>query len=109
MIAMAAFVCTLVAFILFGVATDRHHERHFGCRPQPGVAQRCRTAAWTSLVVGLGAALASWGTVFGTVAWIGLVMAGAAASFLLLNFSPQADRTRQPTVTKRRTSEASEN
>jgi len=92
---MIAAVLLATAFLLFGLATDRHHERRFGRRPDPRFVRRCRAAAWTLVGVALAAAVSARGWVFGPVAWAGLAMAGAAVSFLALNLLPAPERARR--------------
>lgn len=85
MTAVLATGLALLAFLLFGLATDQHHGRRFGRRLDRRTAQRRRMLAWIAIGMSLAAAIASRGWVFGPVMWVGLVMAGAATSFLLLN------------------------
>lgn len=85
MIALLAAAASAAALMLFGLATERHHGERFGRHPSPMMARRWRAAAWALLAIGYAAATAAWGWTIGPVAWIGLAMAGAAASFLFLN------------------------
>lgn len=108
MIVIASSLCALLAFLLFGIVTDRHHERRFGRRPLHRVAQRCRAIAWATIALALTTAVGAWGWIFGPIAWVGLLMAGAATSFLLLNLLPQWNRLPPPGVAKIVTFAASE-
>ena len=92
MSALLAMGLGVIAFALFGIATDRHHEMRFGRRMGAAFARRCRLAAWLVLGAAFAGAVAAWGWVFGPIAWTGLAMAGAAASFLFLNLIPPPAR-----------------
>ncbi|WP_426256031.1 DUF3325 domain-containing protein [Sphingomonas sp. DC2300-3] len=83
-----ATLLALAAFLAFGLATDRHHEPRFGRRLLAPDARRWRLAGWTLLAVAFVLAIMARGWVFGPVLWTGLVMAGAASSFLWLNLQP---------------------
>ncbi|MDO7840837.1 DUF3325 family protein [Sphingomonas immobilis] len=80
-VAVAAFAC-------FALATDPHHRKRIGgpC-PKPRV-KALRAAAWGLLGIGFVLAMLAWGPVFGAIGWAGAIMAGAAATFLFLNFGP---------------------
>ncbi|MBJ6123301.1 DUF3325 domain-containing protein [Sphingomonas mollis] len=91
-----ATLMALAAFLSFGLASDRHHEPRFGRRLPAPDARRWRLAGWALLAAGFVAAIVARGWVFGPVLWTGLVMAGAAVSFLWLNLTvPPRDRRRR--------------
>ena len=81
------FIC-ICGFLFFGLATEAHHRRR--CSGALS-ARRCtamRVAGWSSLVAAFLAAVVGGGWDFGPVRWMGAVMLGAGAAFLLLNFAP---------------------
>ncbi len=82
-----ATLLALAAFLLFGLASDRHHEPRLGRRLPVLDARRWRLIGWALLATALVGAIAARGWVFGPVLWTGLAMAGAAASFLWLNLT----------------------
>ncbi len=82
-----ATLLALAAFMVFGLASDRHHEPRFGKRLPAPHTRRWRLAAWALLATALVCATAARGWVFGPVLWTGLLMAGAATSFLWLNLT----------------------
>lgn len=85
---IASFLCAIVAFLLFGLATDQHHGKRFR-RPCPKRrATALRILAWTCLAVDFALALSAWGAVFGPIGWCATVMAGAAVTFCGLNLLP---------------------
>jgi len=94
MTAIVAALCALAAFLLFGFATDRHHELRFGHRLTRRHARWYRSTAWAAIAACLFASIGAWGAVFGPVAWVGLIMAGASGSFLLLNLVPEGPARR---------------
>lgn len=107
MTAIVAALCALAAFLLFGSATDRHHELRFGHRLTRRHARWYRSTAWAAIAASLFASIGAWGAVFGPIAGVGLIMAGASASFLLLNLMPEGTARRasrsaskQPTNTR---------
>ncbi|MGY2732864.1 DUF3325 domain-containing protein [Sphingomonas sp. UYP23] len=82
------FLTSILAFLLFGLATDQHHGKRFR-RPCPKpCAIALRTAAWALLIVGFALSLQAWGVVFGPIGWVAAVMSGAALVFGGLNFIP---------------------
>ena len=80
------FLAALAAFLLFALATDGHHRRRWGTPCPAARAKVLRSAGWTLLAAGLPGALMIWGPVIGPIGWVGAIMAGAAATFCLLNF-----------------------
>lgn len=86
------FASALIALLLFGLATDRHHERRFARRCPARVAGRMRVAAWAMLLLTLAAAIAGWGPVYGPIAAVGAVMLAAGAVWLALNLIPDIRR-----------------
>lgn len=82
------FLLAVLAFLLFGLATDQHHGRRFR-RPCPKRrATALRAAAVTALALGFALSLTVWGAVFGPIGWAATVMCGAALAFCGLNFVP---------------------
>jgi len=82
----ATFAVALAAFVLFALATDRQHRARFG-DPLPARRQIVlRGGAWACIVIDFGLAWLAWGGVFGPVGWLAMLMVGAAASFIVLNF-----------------------
>jgi hypothetical protein len=83
-----AFFLGVIAFLLFGLATDQHHGKRFR-RPCPKRrATALRILAWTCLAVDFALALLAWGAVFGPIGWCATIMVGAATSFCGLNLLP---------------------
>lgn len=74
---IAAFLVALAAFLLFATAMDRRARR----------APLLRTTAWTSVALDFALCLHAQGAVFGPIAWVGTLMAAAAAVFCLVNFA----------------------
>lgn len=85
MIALA-LAAALAAFVLFALATDRQHRAKLGTPCPPRRRRTFRIAAWVCVALDFALAGMLWGRVFGPVGWAALLMAGAAASFLALNF-----------------------
>lgn len=83
-----AFLAALAGFVAFGLASDRHHEKHLGRRCPAPVARRLRWMAWGWLALALAASFAAWGAVIGALGWLAAVMTAAAATFLALNLLP---------------------
>lgn len=79
----------LAAFLLFGLATERHHRDRFGTPPTSRRSAALRICAWAMLAAGFAACVAARGWALGPVAWFALAMAGAGAAFLLLNLVPR--------------------
>lgn len=89
---VAALICSLAAFALFGCATEAHHLKRFGRRPTPVRRVRMRQIAWIALILSFGLSVAARGWVFGPVVWPGLLMLAAGAVFLCLNLVPEPKR-----------------
>uniref|UniRef100_UPI0035C9C933 DUF3325 domain-containing protein n=1 Tax=uncultured Sphingomonas sp. TaxID=158754 RepID=UPI0035C9C933 len=88
----APFILAIVAFLLFGIATDRHHGQRLR-RPCPRQRARAlRAAGWICLAIGFLLSLHVWGGVFGPIGWMATVMSGAVAAFCALNFVPVRKR-----------------
>lgn len=83
-----ALILTTLAFALFGLATDTHHQRRLGKRPDAVTALRMRGGAWAALAMAFPLAVAAQGWVFGPILWVGLLMLGAGMVFLALNLIP---------------------
>lgn len=90
-----ATLLALAAFLLFGLASDRQHEPRFGRRLAARDARRWRGAGWALLAAAFVSAIVARGWVFGPVLWTGLVVAGAAVSFLCLNLQPPLRKARR--------------
>lgn len=81
-----ALILTVLAFALFGLATDVHHRRWRGKVPDTVTALTMRGAAWAALAAAFPFAILAQGWVFGPILWAALVMLGAGLVFLALNF-----------------------
>ena len=82
------FLAAILAFVLFGLATDQHHGKRFR-RPCPRRrAIVFRGLAWACLAFGFALSLHVWGAVFGAIGWVATIMSGAAIVFCGLNFVP---------------------
>lgn len=90
-----ATLLALAAFLLFGLASDRHYEPRFGRRLSARDARRWRLVGWALLATALVSAIVARGWVFGPVLWAGLAMAGAAVSFLWLNLTAAQQGSRR--------------
>lgn len=86
-------LCALAAFLLFGLATDDHHQRRLGRRPGRALKGRMRFAAWALVVAAFPPALLAQGGVFGPILWVGALMLAGGIVFLGLNLSPVWRRT----------------
>lgn len=86
---LLAGLCAAAAFLLFGLATERHHKDRLGTRPTARRSATLRRWAWGMLAASFAACVAARGWAIGPVAWFALAMAGAAAAFLLLNLAPR--------------------
>ncbi|MFD1951562.1 DUF3325 domain-containing protein [Sphingomonas arantia] len=94
---LLAFIAAVVAFGLLGLATDAHHGRWLRARPSGTRKRLMRRGAWCLIAVCLLLSIAARGLVFGPVAWVGLVMLGAAVAFLVINLLvPRARRVQHP-------------
>ncbi|AOH85497.1 hypothetical protein AWL63_17705 [Sphingomonas panacis] len=82
----ATFAVAVAAFLLFAFATDRQYRARFGEALAARRQTVLRGAAWACVATDFALAWLAWGRVFGPVGWIAMLMAGAAASFTLLNF-----------------------
>lgn len=82
----ATFAVALAAFLLFAFATDRQHRARFGEALPARRQSVLRGGAWACVAIDFMLAVLAWGGVFGPVGWIAMLMAGAAVSFILLNF-----------------------
>lgn len=78
-------LCAILAFALFGLADDAHHQRRFGHRASAVVKRRMRAAAGILVVAAFPAAILARGWVFGPILWSGALMLGAGIIFLSLN------------------------
>ena len=82
---LLGLLMAVLAFGLFGLATDAHHGRWFGWRPSAARKQLMRRAAWVLIAAGFMVSVAARGSAFGPVLWFGTLMFGAAVVFLALN------------------------
>jgi hypothetical protein len=90
---LVTLLLALAGFLLFALATDEHHQRRLGRRPDAGTRRRMRLAAWVSSVAALPPAIMAHGAVFGPILWAGMLMLSAGIVFLALNLSPAWRRT----------------
>ncbi len=81
-------LAALVAFALFGLATDRHHEQRFARRCPARTATAMRCGGWAMILVTFVCAIAGWGPVYGPIAAVGVMMLAAGAACLSLNLLP---------------------
>ncbi|WP_174278872.1 DUF3325 family protein [Sphingomonas bacterium] len=80
-----ALLCSATGFLVFGVATDRHHRRHLGRWYSARRAVLLKMLGWPLLAATMALATATWGVIMGPIAGMGVMMMGAAASFVILN------------------------
>lgn len=73
----AAFLVALAAFLLFATAMGRRVR----------LVPLLRMAAWAAVALDFALCLRAQGAVFGPIAWVGTLMAAAAAVFCLVNFA----------------------
>lgn len=81
-------VLALVAFALFGLATDRHHRDRIGGNLPPTRKRALRIIAWLLVALSAVPAFMAQGAIFGGIFWLGALSIGASAIFLLLNLVP---------------------
>ncbi|MDP5279374.1 DUF3325 domain-containing protein [Sphingomonas sp. DG1-23] len=82
---LLSLLCAVAAFLSFGLATDEHHQRRFGRRPDPGLRRQMRIAGWLLVAAAFPFAVLASGAVFGPILWAGVLMLGAGIVFLALN------------------------
>ena len=87
-----SLLLAIAAFALFGLATDKHHQRQFRQRPTGRRAMRMRGAAWAMIAAAFASAVAAQGWIFGPILWAGTIMLGAGVAFVCLNVRPTPDR-----------------
>lgn len=92
----APFLLGFIAFTLFALSTNRHHERRRGRPCSRREAVSLRIAAWLFVGVDFMTAIVAWGRVFGPIGWVATCMSGAATTFLLINLLPAAPAPRKP-------------
>ncbi len=81
MIALA-LLAALGAFALLALASERHRNRWDGV----DITWR-RRGGWALVALTFATAFAAWGTVYGAIGGLGLLMLGAGVSFLALNLT----------------------
>jgi len=84
---IAPLIVAVVAFLLFGMASDLHHRRWLQRACSARRAAVLRTAAWACVGLDLPLSMLAEGRVFGPIVWVATLMAGAATTFCLLNFA----------------------
>lgn len=99
-------LCAVVAFALFGLSTDQHHQQRLGSRLPPERKRAFRRAAWLAVAVCLVLAFAAQGAIYGAIFWLGALSFGAATVFLFLNLVP-AGRFMRPASADQPTKSAS--
>ncbi|MXP27027.1 DUF3325 family protein [Altererythrobacter indicus] len=87
MIALA-FILLVAAFLAMGLADKQHGAKRLPRRPTPETARRMQRTGRVLIAASFPPAIAAEGWIFGPVLWSGLLMAGAGAAFLALNFLP---------------------
>lgn len=88
-----SFLASLIAFGLFGLATDKHHGKWLHRRSDRRLKMQMRVIAWAGILIALVLAFAAWGPVIGPIGWVGTMMFAAGVNFLTLNFLPVHPRT----------------
>lgn len=81
------FLTSFAAFLLLGLASNRHHRQRFGRPCAARTATMLRSGASVLLALGIVPAVIVWGGVFGPIAWTGTLLIGAALAFSALNFA----------------------
>ncbi len=97
---LLCLACGMLAFALFGLSTDPHHQQRLGARLSPPRKRMLRRAAWLAVAACLALAFAAKGPIYGAVFWLGALSFGAAATFLALNLVPGM-KPRQPESSSR--------
>lgn len=87
---MLCIISAVIAFVLFGLSTDAHHQRRLGARPGTLRKRAFKRAAWVAVAVCCMLAFAAKGAIYGAMFWLGALSFGAAATFLFLNLAPIA-------------------
>ena len=82
---LLALLLAIVAFSLFGAASDAHCKHVFAALPTASDRRKMRTAGWTAIALSFPASVGAQGWVFGPVLWVGLLMLGAGIVYLSLN------------------------
>lgn len=81
-------LAALATFVLFGLATDQHHQQRIGARLSARRKKALRRAAWLGTVACLALAFLAQGAVYGAIFWLGALSFGAAIAFLFFNLAP---------------------
>ena len=89
------FLAAILAFGLFGLATDQHHGKRFRRACPRGRATRLRATAWTLLALAFALSMIAWGAVFGAIGWFASIISGGALACAGLNFIPLSARRRR--------------
>ena len=99
---LLCILSAIVAFALFGLSTDTHHQQRLGVRPAPDRKRTLRRGAWAAVALCCALAFAAKGAVYGAIFWLGSLSLGAAASFLYFNLVPASRMTKNPSADKSR-------
>lgn len=84
MIALA-LLCSTAAFLLLGIATDRHHRRHLGRWYSIPRARLLQVAGWSLLAATTTLTTTARGPAIGPIAGVGAALMGAALGYMVLN------------------------
>jgi hypothetical protein len=78
----------MIAFALFGLSTDAHHQQRLRARPSAKRKYSLKLCGWIAVAACCALAFAVKGAVYGAVFALGALSFGAAATFLCLNLIP---------------------
>ncbi|RZJ99083.1 MAG: DUF3325 domain-containing protein [Novosphingobium sp.] len=87
---LLCIISAVIAFALFGLSTDTHHQQRLGARPGTLRKRAFKRGAWGAVAVCCLFAFAAKGAIYGAIFWLGALSFGAAATFLFLNLAPVA-------------------
>ena len=82
---LLALLLAILAFALFGIASDAHCKRVFARLPSAAGRQKMRVAGWAAAALACPASVGAQGWIFGPVLWAGVLMLGAGIVYLSLN------------------------
>jgi len=85
---LLCLISAVIAFALFGLSTDQHHQQRLGARPGTRRKRDLKRGAWVAVAVCCLLAFAAKGAIYGAMFWLGALSFGAAAVFLYLNLAP---------------------
>lgn len=99
-----AWLQAIVGFLGLALSMDRHHRDVFGVLPTSSRRLGLRAAGWVAVLVSVICSIVGWGLVYGVIAGLGVLAAGAAPPLLWLSYrtaprarpSPGAPPARAP-------------